>query len=287
MNAEDIKWLHLESSTYCNAWCPKCDRNNNGYGLSDQFVKQDINLTTLENLLDQLPNLIGVQLCGKFGDPIAGNNVLEVIQLAKRYTNKIQIHTNGSLRNTEWWQNLAHLLSDVEHSVWFGIDGLRGIHEIHRQGTDFNKVIDNATSFINNGGTAIWQFIPFEHNEHQIKDCLKLSQQLKFKSFKLVKSQNRRPAPSKHYVTQEEFYLNPPKTITSVIQMPKSKDSVQEVALDQCMHLSMPSVYMAANGKLSWCCYFPTIKEFNTLDQLLNAILDLKDRHCIHSCADY
>ena len=67
------------------------------------------------------------------------------------------------------------------------IDGLEDTHSYYRQGTNWKKIINNAKSFISSGGRAVWQFIPFAHNEHQIKSCIRLSQQLGFKEFKTAK----------------------------------------------------------------------------------------------------
>mgnify|MGYP003335187616 CR=1 FL=1 len=39
MNNADIKWAHVELSTKCNAWCPACPRNKNGFGLIDGLVE--------------------------------------------------------------------------------------------------------------------------------------------------------------------------------------------------------------------------------------------------------
>jgi hypothetical protein len=36
-------------------------------------------------------------------------------------------------------KNFAVTLSDREHDVWFALDGLKGVHEIYRQGTNFDK----------------------------------------------------------------------------------------------------------------------------------------------------
>jgi len=254
MQAQEIKWLHVEPTTRCNAWCPACPRNKNGFGLVDNLVKQDLSIDIFESVLSQLPNLYGIQFCGNFGDPIAASNIISLIQLAKKHAKKIQIHTNGSLRSSLWWHDLAELLNDINHDVWFGIDGLEGIHEIYRQGTDYKKVIANATSFIDNGGVATWQFIPYAHNEHQIKDCIKESQRLKFKKFNLARL-HRKVINVRHYKSGEEFELAPPTDTFKLLKLTDNSKSLKEVPKNNCMHLNMPSVYLSAGGSLSRCCY--------------------------------
>ena len=277
---EDIKWFHVEASSKCNAWCPACPRNNKGFGLINELVEQDLTPALFEEALINFPALECVQFCGNYGDPIASSYINELVSIAKKYVKKIQIHTNGSLRNANWWHEFANQLADIEHDVWFGIDGLEGVHEIYRQGTDFAKIMQNATSFIDAGGHATWQFIPYKHNEHQTKDCFKLSQQMKFKKFKLAKLY-RKQTVARHYKTGIEFDLLPADSLKSLTNINRPNTTVE---FNNCMHLSIPSVYMSADGKLSRCCYLSKQDKFTDTSILLNTVTDLNDRLCVKSC---
>lgn len=277
----DIKWLHVEASSKCNAWCPACPRNDHGFGLMPGIDEQDLHPDQFRQVIVNLPTLECVQFCGNFGDPVVSAHINELISIAKKYVKKIQIHTNGSIRNVSWWRNLAQQLATVEHDVWFGIDGLAGVHEIYRQGTDFDKIIENAKSFIEAGGTATWQFIPYQHNEHQVIDCLKLSQELKFKQFKLVKSY-RNQTIAKHYKTGIEFELLPTKSLMRLTNINTVKKTV---LAKNCMHLSIPSLYLSARGHLSRCCYMSDREKFKDYNDILsNVINDLNDQTCIDNC---
>ena len=281
MNVNDIKWVHVEASSKCNAWCPACPRNNHGFGIASGVVEQDLSPSKFENIIAELPNLETVQLCGNLGDPIASIYIHDLIDISKKYATKIQIHTNGSLRNSSWWGEFAQRLNDIEHDVWFGIDGLAGVHEIYRQGTNFKKIIDNAQSFIAQGGHASWQFIPYKHNEHQIKECLKLSQQLNFKKFRLAKLY-RTQTLAKHYKTGEEFDLLPSDSVRNLIKIGQVKKQVEE---KNCMHLSIPSIYVSAAGDVSRCCYLSKNEKFSTINKLLETVItNLSDKECIRSC---
>jgi hypothetical protein len=281
LSLSDINWVHAEASSKCNAWCPACPRNDHGFGLAEGIVEQDLDPVKFELFISSIPALQGVQFCGNLGDPIAAACITELIDIAKKHAKKIQIHTNGSLRNTIWWRELAHQLIDIDHDVWFGIDGLAGVHEIYRQGTSFDKIIKNATEFINNGGFASWQFIPYKHNEHQIKDCLRLSQQLKFKKFRLAKLY-RTQVLAKNYKTGKEFDLLPTESLRQLINIDRQKKTAD---ISNCMHLSMPSIYISANGEISRCCYFSKVDAFQTASDLLGNIkLDLSDQKCIRNC---
>ena len=205
MLLDKVKWLHVEPSTRCNAWCPGCPRNKQGFGLADGLVVEDLSIERLKSVIESLPNLERVIFCGNLGDPCASKIINEQLNIV--YQNKLylQLQTNGSLRSKKWWQELAKKFqNNIE--VWFALDGLEDTHSYYRQGTNYNKILDNATNFINAGGRAVWQFIPFEHNEHQIKDCLKLSQRLGFVEFRLIKDA-RYLKKSFHYRTGKEISM--------------------------------------------------------------------------------
>ena len=287
MNLQDIKWLHAEISTRCNAWCPACTRNQNGYGITPGLVEQDMSQDQFESFVVDLPALTGIQFCGNYGDPIAHHDFFSITEFAVSRVNKIQIHTNGGLRSTQWWKQLAHLLKDMDHDVWFGIDGIGEVHEMYRQGTDFQKVIDNASAFIQAGGRATWQFIPYQHNEYQLMDCMRLSQYLGFAKFKLVPSYRETHTKVLHWRTGEHRFDLQPAKVYKQMFFQSNKDQVLE---KDCMHLSMPSIYLAADGRVSPCCYFASYKSFESVQHLLND-LDIRqeisstpDKICLYNC---
>ena len=279
MKLEDVTWLHVEPSSKCNAWCPGCVRSNYGYGLAPGLIEEDLSPSRYLEIVSGLPNLHAVQLCGNTGDPLASKHIDKIIDISLKYADKLQLHTNGSLKSKTWWRELGDKLKDFNHDVWFGIDGLKGVHEIYRQATSFDKIIENASEFINAGGHATWQFIPFAHNEHQTKDCIRLSQQLGFKKFKLVKVY-RTKADAFNYKTGEHYNLMPAKEFENIII---KVNETKPVKFNDCMHLSIPSIYLNADGSLSRCCYLPKEK-YNTLEDLMNKETDLTDKICMSKC---
>ncbi len=253
MILSDSTWLQVENTTKCNAWCPACARNQNGFGLNPDLVVEDLSTARFEEVLKKLPNLTTIQFSGTYGDTMAAANVLEHINLALQYADKIQIHTHGGIRSSQWWTELGVLLKNKNHDVWFGLDGLKGVHEIYRQGTDFDKTIENAKAFINAGGYATWQFIPWAHNEHQIKDCMRLSQKIGFKKFKFITSV-REQLQAKHWQTGQTIEFRPwsKSTTTNTYHLNPERTSLK---LSDCRHLAKSTVYLNANGKISPCCY--------------------------------
>ena len=52
-----ITWLHAEITNLCNAHCPACARNNNGYGIKEGLKLNSVTSSQFAAVLNQLPNL--------------------------------------------------------------------------------------------------------------------------------------------------------------------------------------------------------------------------------------
>ena len=291
MKLSQIKWLHVEPTTRCNAWCPACARNKNGFGLTN-FKITDLSVDRLKFVIDSLPALETVQFCGNRGDPCASkilDQQLEVIQNKKLY---LQLRTNGNLRSKKWWSNLAKNFSN-KLEVWFAIDGLADTHSIYRQGLSWQKTIDNAESFINAGGNAIWQFIPFAHNEHQIKDCMQLATKMNFSKFEFIKNaryskksfhyKTGKPIDikpwSKHSIKWKGKGIKPNPWMNSNLNIKNKKI----VAKKNCMHLDLKSIFLNPQGKITPCCYMSNTP-LNSVD--INSTIETKNflPDCIETC---
>ena len=185
-NKAQVKQLHIEASSVCNAACPMCPREVNPF-----FNKDTDGVSiTLEQIQEKfnddfIKQLELVYLCGSYGDPAACPDCIKILKYFRQTNDRIclGIHSNGGLRNTKWWAELGAVLNRPGDYCRFGIDGLRDTNHIYRVNTDFDKIIENAQSYIAAGGQAIWEFIVFEHNEHQVEEARKMSKELGFANF--------------------------------------------------------------------------------------------------------
>lgn len=187
----NIRHVHIELTTRCQAQCPMCSRNIFGReeipGLPDYDMSlEQFKTVFTDEFLNQLDHMM---FCGNLGDAAAARDFLPIIKHIRTVAPnlRMRLSTNGSMRSSEWWKQLAEI-TNGSLEVWFALDGLEDTHEIYRRGTSWNRVIENAKGYIQGGGPAYWQFIPFEHNQHQLRDCIKLSQQLGFAGFKVPRS---------------------------------------------------------------------------------------------------
>jgi MoaA/NifB/PqqE/SkfB family radical SAM enzyme len=180
-----ITQIEFELTTKCNASCPQCVRNFYGSNVIDNLPLVDLDLNIIKEKISHatLANLIEIRICGTYGDPCVYTNLIDLIIYLKSKTDaQITINTNGSLRTVEWWKKLANVLS-CDDRVIFGIDGLKDTNHLYRIGTNFDKIINNASAFIAGGGSAIWSYIVFKHNEHQVEEAKELSKTLGFDGF--------------------------------------------------------------------------------------------------------
>ena len=182
----NIKILHLEPTSACNARCPQCIRETD---LNfDKNTTTDLSLEKLLSLIDVnfIKGLDKMFMCGTCGDPAAGKYTLDIFRYFKSVNPQITLgmNTNGSLRNTQWWKDLANIMTNPKDYVVWSIDWLEDTNSIYRINTNWNKIIDNAKSFISAGGSAHWDILIFEHNQHQVEDSENLAKSLGFSWFR-------------------------------------------------------------------------------------------------------
>jgi MoaA/NifB/PqqE/SkfB family radical SAM enzyme len=253
---EDIKDIHLEITSKCQAKCPMCPRRINGGVINPLITLAEIELETFkkwfsESFVKQLNSLF---MCGNLGDPIIARDCLEIFDYLKKTNPNIHLsmHTNGSARDIDWWKRLAKL----NVRVVFGIDGLKDTHHLYRISTDWDKIIKNAQAFIEEGGHAEWHMLIFQHNEHQIDACRKLSEELGFKNFQI--KHTTRFEKGKFHVLDEHG-----KTINILYPTEKSKEMMSKAVgyiTDikpeiKCKAQKHKQFYVSAEGNISPCCW--------------------------------
>lgn len=184
---EDIEKLHLEVSSKCNAACVRCPRNVDGGFKIPGLIEEEFTLEKFKTAFSSefLQQIKYILFCGDYGD--AGtckdlNKILKYIKQSNKNT-AITLTTNGSVRDTKFWQETATILDSRTDAVRWSIDGLEDTNHLYRKNTIWTKIIENVTAFIDAGGAAHWDYLIFGHNEHQIKEAEELSKQLGFKMF--------------------------------------------------------------------------------------------------------
>jgi len=245
------KILHIESTDVCQAACPLCARERDP--LFNKNLKHHLTVDQIKDKfsIEFIQGLEKMFMCGNYGDPAAGLETLDIYDYFREVNDSITLgmNTNGGIRDTKWWRQLAQRLNQSQDYVVFSIDGLADTNHIYRKNVVWERVIANATAFIEAGGSAHWDMLVYAHNQHQVEDCEQLAKNMGFTWFRAKVS--RRP-----YINGLEFpvgWNNPVKTDGKI----------------QCIALKEQSVYIDAQGRVSPCCWLGSRqKEFVTLEQV-------------------
>lgn len=260
----DIESIHMEPTEKCNLSCLMCDRNKNG-GEVNQYLR-DRELT-IDDVVKAFPpsfisQLKRMHMCGNYGEPILARDCMKILKYFRLCNPKMKLTviTNGFARSKEWWQELAQLVDVVR----FGIDGLHDTHHLYRQGAKFDVVISNANHYINAGGYAIWDYLVFGHNEHQIEKARELAHGIGFKEF-VVKKTGRFFSTITLNNKDEHAGLTKPKDEKNVnksfdkqeklIEKYGSMDKYLDKCKIECKALKNKEIYISAEGLILPCCW--------------------------------
>ena len=119
--------------------------------------------------------------CGSYGDPAMHPEFLDILRDFRKKcpTLWLYFHTNGGVHAPSYWEEIAEIMAGYGQ-IDFGIDGLEDTLHLYRRNVKYSKVIDNARAFIQAGGRAQWNFIVFQHNQHQVEAAKQLGRELGF-----------------------------------------------------------------------------------------------------------
>jgi len=262
----EIQELHIEFSSMCNARCPQCPRNLFGYPFNMGYVETNLTLELVKKsfsptFISQLER--GILINGNFGDFTSNLESLEIIKYFKSCYPDLTMHisTNGSARNVDFWHELGKFNNTI---IDFCLDGLEDTHHLYRQDTNFNKILQNAKTYIDAGGEAVWKMIKFDHNAHQIEECRELSKNLGFADFKMV-DHGRNTGP----------VFNRDGTLSHIMGDWQGDTVIENIIVDKnnqnkefyikphivgmthsCVTKNQKSIYISAEGKVYPCCFF-------------------------------
>ncbi len=283
----ELQQIHLEITNNCQASCPMCVRNNHGEADNPLLELNNWSIDQYKTVinLEVLEQIKGIFFCGNYGDPLLNNDLIEMIDYTRNVNPDIhlRVHTNGSLRSTKWWQQLAQSMPK-NHRVIFAIDGLSETHQLYRIGTDYTNIIRNAKAFIEAGGNAEWAFIRFKHNEHEVEEAKRIANDIGFQYF-TMKDSSRFFLDSKFHVYDKNKnvvnYLEPSQYSEIKFIDRKIVNTYKEVAKASaidCYAIKNKEIYIDAFCNVYPCCFIAMIpynywEEPNELSHIRSEIL--------------
>ena len=239
LDYQHIDEYQIEITSYCNAACPQCPRNENGQGINQLMPLCHMDRTVIDRTftVELCNRLRQVFFCGSYGDPIMHPAFLDILRDFRRKnpTLWLYFHTNGGLQNMTWWIKLARLLKKPNDFVVFSIDGLEDTNHIYRKNVNWELLEANVASFIAAGGPAHWDMLVYKHNQHQVDECESVARKMKFKWFRAKVSKR----PFAYGMEAPVDWHLPTHTAGKI----------------ECHALAEQSVYMDAHANVSPCCW--------------------------------
>ena len=173
-----MKSIELELSSACNAYCPMCKRTilaDRGYPIKPRHYS----ISDIKKYFDPI-DMKGfwVNLSGVLGDPIACPDLYDISEyFMKKEIEYMVVSTNAGLKTMTFWKRYGELSNKYEDriDVHFAIDGLT--RNDYRVGVNLKKVWNNVNAYLDAGGKAVWQYIIFDYNKHEIEEARKLSKE--------------------------------------------------------------------------------------------------------------
>jgi len=112
MYVSEIKQIEFELTSRCNVKCPGCPRTIINNSLDNSLALNDINFDNLKKWLPSKKILQpkNIKFSGNLGDPMVHPNAYEIFEyIGNNYNCNLHIHTNGGMRDEEFWKDLGKL----------------------------------------------------------------------------------------------------------------------------------------------------------------------------------
>ena len=204
-NLSKIGRLHIELTTRCNASCPACSRNFGGGPVVPDLELTELRLEDIKNFIPVTfaKNISAINFCGNLGDPGVALDLLPILEYFQQHSTKNiaqQLRTNGGMRTPAYWKEIGKFFAGIpnrDNSAWksiaehnydsfalpavvFSVDGLEDTNHIYRRGVRWDRLFANMESYASTGAFGIWEFLVFEHNQHQVEEARNLAKKLGF-----------------------------------------------------------------------------------------------------------
>ena len=305
---EDIRTIHLENTQNCQASCPMCDRNMNGEGINPHIDLSELTLEDCKRIFEPefISQLKTMFMCGNLGDPIVARDTLEIFKYFREHNKDmwLSMNTNAGARDEAWWSELAKVFGRMG-AVIFSVDGLRDTNHLYRQGVSWDAVERAMHSFIDAGGRARWDFLIFEHNQHQVEQAEALSKEWGFERFvakktgrfvtaKSNKKESHQAVNRKGEKTTEikkpkpEYQNKALKKQDTVVKKHGSMDTYYDKTQIKCKVKDEGNLFITAEGLAMPCCWtagrmYKWWHQDPTVEQIWDFINDVGGKDAINA----
>ena len=257
----------VESTTYCNAKCPQCDRTNpNGLGFSNICELKHVSLKEwIASYSKSYQWISGFHFSGSYGDCFMNPEIRDIFTHIRENSNcKISFSTNGSLRDPDFFWELG-VENRKNISGIFDIDGwTQETHERYRVNTDLNKIKENVESFAATDNPTKIFTVVFKHNQDDVEKINEWTKSLGIQHEILQSSRFDYETIEKYTYKGKEYTLEQttdPKYLevfdTTYRRVRDHRHSYENVDNIKCVWGIQNKVFIDENQNVWPCCYWP------------------------------
>lgn len=189
---ENVHNLQIDITSHCNARCAFCVRQEDGTTKTKEHLQlHHFNLDVWKRIASEDTRGLFIKeltLNGNWGDPMMHPDLVEMLDFWGKYhpETQLMLHTNGSMRTTQFWKDLAKVCRRfTNHVIVFAVDGMKDTHSIYRVRTNWDKICENIQAYTSEKGRARVCMTGFKHNIHQVKEVEQLAEKLGALEFEL------------------------------------------------------------------------------------------------------
>ena len=236
--------FEMDLTGTCNLSCPLCSRN---YTHAQHMVYKNVRpLEEIIKQLDTFPNLKRTFLAGQVSEPTLYPDFLDYLRYLKSRNIYIELFTNGSTRDENFWKEVAKIL-DESDQIHFTICGsTQELHEKYRVGSSLQKILSNAKAVRDIKPIDYCQFIRFIYNRNDVENVKKLG----FTNFYIVDSEGDRFFNEKRIA--EDPNIRPLENRDRLIKQ-VFKTSCSNNYEIRCKSIEDKKIYINQKGNISAC----------------------------------
>ena len=126
--------FHIELTDKCNAGCPMCPRTDamnfcrpNGHVHNVELALEDFRTHFTDGFCARTAEIV---FGGAYGDPLAGSELIEIVEHLTDRGVRLAISTNGGLRPPRWWTRLGELM---KRTVSISVNSAKPISRLCRK----------------------------------------------------------------------------------------------------------------------------------------------------------
>ncbi|MBW2989024.1 SPASM domain-containing protein [Candidatus Woesearchaeota archaeon] len=236
--------LQIEPICGCNLKCPLCPVGNGSIRREKGVMSYETYLKVMQKIQKGLVHIS----FWNWGEPLLNKDIYRMISYAKKKGIHTLVATNGYLMTPE---SSEHILKSGLDEIRISLDGAsKESYSAYRQNSDFDKVIRNIRSFIEEKKRLkkkikiTIQFIVMKHNQHEIglmKEVFKGlgADYLAIKTVSAINDQKD----TKKFLPDDE----------NLSRFKVNENTFRSKSFDMC-YLAWKSIVINWNGEVTVCC---------------------------------